>query len=353
MDNINFVNEYVIDDICEEILLAEENSFKSETPILRQIRESQGIVDEYYSIIEEIYGVMLNIEKMPYDTDYSYLIYRLNDYHLNQNCFLKTVNVIVLAGKKGYKYHGSYFERNYDNIQLSNDLKLMNATFVIGINENDLNTVNSKNKFFREMAHEIHHAFRYYNICISNNASIKKEKISSERYGNLLNVMYNSSNDENEKFLAPNLYMLNKNEIISEANELYEYIRQHKEIKPNNFIDKLNELPLFWRISRAAKFIKYLDNILFQEKDEDEINNIGNAYIKLMNFKNITPHKAFLKCRYSVIGFEEYIRNVFFRTLQKAFDDFDRKKELYSIDIKEHIEKREHLNLLKDILNKH
>lgn len=345
------INEYVIDDICEELMLVTENSFHSETPLLRQIRESQEIVDGYYPIIEEIYEALLKVEKLPYDTDYSYLIYRLNNYQMKQDCFLKTVNVNVLAGKKGYKYRGGYFERDYDNIELSNDLKLLNAKFTIGISGNELNTKESKDAFFGKMVHELHHAFRYYNICISNNASIENAKISSARYGNLLDVMSNGSNDVDMKFLSPNLYMLDKNEIISEANELYEFIRQHEEINPSNFTKILNELPLFWRISRASKFIKYLDNILFNEKNKEKINDIGNAYIKLMNFTNTTPHKAFLKCRYSVLGLEEYIRYVFFRTVQKAFDDFGRKKEMYSIDIKEYIQKQEHLEYLNEILN--
>ena len=347
-----YINEYVIDDICEELMLVESNSFNSESPILRQIRESQGIVDDYLSIIEEIYDAMLNVEKLPYDVDYSYLIYRLNNYKMKQDCFIETVNVSVLAGKKGYKYHGSHFQRSYDNIELSSDFKLLNANFTIGINDDEINTKESKNIFFRQMTHELHHAFRYYNICISNNASIEKEKISSARYGNLIDVMSNGSDDSDAKMLSPNLYMLNKNEIISEANELYEYIRQHEEIGPDNFLKILNDLPLFWRISYAKRFIKYIDNILFNEKDNDRVVSIGNAYSKLMNFKNISPHKAFLKCRYSVLGYEEYIRNVFFRTVQKAFDDFGRKKQIYSVNVKEYLKKDEDFNLLMEILNK-
>ena len=350
---IDLINKYTIDDICEEIMLAEQNSFKGESPLLLQLMESQGIVDEYYSIAKELYNAILNVEKMPYDQDYSYLIYRLNDYTLKQDCFIKTVNVSVLARKKGYKYHGSYFERDYDNVEISSDFKLLNANFVIGINENNLNTLESENVFLRQMSHEIHHAFRFYNICISNNASIEKAKISSERYGNMINVMRNmSSSDSDMRFLAPKMYMLDKNEIISEANELYEFIRQHEEIKPNNFGEMVKDLPLFWRISRAAELLKFLDKTLFIEKDEEKINKIGNAYIKLMNFKNITPHKAFVKCRCKVIGMEEYIRNVFFRTVQKAFDDFNRKREDYSFNIKEYIERDDNFNLLREILNK-
>jgi len=353
MNTINIINEYTINDICEEIMLAEQNSFKGESPILKQIIESQGIVDGYYSIAEEIYEAMLNIEEMPYDSDFSYLIYRLNNYELKQDCFIKTVNVSVLAGKKGYKYHGSYFERDYNNIQISNDLKLLNAKFIIGIDGNDLKTLDSKNAFLRQMAHEIHHAFRYFNICISNNASIESAKLSSERYGNMIDVMINGSDDHSSMFLATNLYMLNKNEIISEANELYEFIRQHEEINPSTFSSMLNELPLFWRISRAVKFIKRIDEILYNEKDEEKIISLGNAYIKLMNLTNISPQKAFLKCKFDLIGTEEYVRNVFFRTLQKAFYDFNRKKIQESINIKKYIEKNEHFDLLKEILNKY
>lgn len=352
----NFFNQYTINDICEEILLAEGGSFKSESPKLKIIRESQGIVDDYYSIVGEIYDEISKIRSYPYDDDYAYLAYRLDNYVMKQDCFIKTVNIRVLAGKKGPKFRGSHFDRNYNNIELSKDLKLLNATFVISIDDNDLNTPKSKGEFFRKMAHEIHHAFRFYNIIISNNASIENEKEAVSRYGNIMNVLINGSDDQWERFLSPNLYMINKNEIISEANELYEYIRQHEEINIHNLTNVIKDLPLFWRISRAAKFIKYLDNIMFNEKDKDKINELGKAYIKLMNFENVRPDTAFLKCRNNAAGYEEYVRNVFFRTVNKAFDDFDRKKENMSFnsdEMKEIIEKNEHFDLLKEIFNKH
>lgn len=350
--DISILNEYVIDDLFEEVMLAEQNSFKSESPLLKQIRESQGIVDNYYSIIDEIYAAIQQCIKIPYDPDFSQVTYILNNYTLKQDCFIKNVNVRVLGGKKGHKYHGSYFTRSYENVELSTDFKLLNAKFTIGISENDLTTLSSKNEFFKQMAHELHHAFRYYNICISNNASIRSAEKCSARYGNMINAMINGSDGPQIEKLSPNLYMLNKDEIISEANELYEYIRRHEEIKPSNFVGMLNDLPLFWRITRAAKFIKYLDNILFNERNEEKINEIGNAYIKLMNFNNTAPHKAFLKCRYRVIGMEEYIRNVFFRTIEKAFNDFGRKNEEHSIDLRYYIEKNKDFELLKEILNK-
>ena len=98
------MNEYFVDDILEEIMLVEQSSFKSESPMLKQIRESQGIVDNYYSIIDEIYNALLGVEKMPNDTDFSYLIYRLNNYKLRQDCFIKTINVVVAIIKKKIKY---------------------------------------------------------------------------------------------------------------------------------------------------------------------------------------------------------------------------------------------------------
>ena len=349
-----FVNNYTINDIFEDFELIKENILGNESPSLRWIRESQGIIDNYYSIIDEIYDAMVNAIKFTNNDSYSYIQYVLNNYEIKQDCFLKTVNIRVLAGRKGPNYHGSHFERNYDNIELSSDLKLLNAKFTIGINDNELFTKESKNAFFRKMAHELQHAFRYYNICISNNASIENERTSVARYGNIVNTLSNKSNETYANFLAPNLYMISKNEIMSEAQELYEYIRQHEEINSSNLDKWLGGIPLYWRISRSGKFLKYLDNIMFNEKNWEKIDEIGNAYIKLMNFSSTTPHKAFLKCRQKAIGVEEYVRGVFFRTVNKAFDDFNRKiVNNKDIDLRYVIEKNEHFSLLKEILNKH
>ena len=71
-----------------------------------------------------------------------------------------------------------------------------------------------------------------------------------------------------------------------------------------------------------------------------------------MNFKNISPHKAFLKCKFKITRMEEYIRNVFSEQFKKLSMILIGKKIQESIDIKNILKKNEDFDLLREMLNK-
>ena len=348
----DFINKHTIYDTFEDFLLTEEGVFKTETPTLKFLRESQGIIDNYYSIIDEIYNELLNIKPIPYDSDISYLIYRLRNYELKTDCFIKSININVLSGKKGPHYYGSYFINDYDNAIISQDLKLENAKISIGITDNDLNTQKSKDEFFLKMSHELHHVFRFYNICISNNSYIANEKELKSKYGNYLKLMMFGNTVDDDYKMAWSLYNTDKNEIMSDANKLYEFIRQNENIKRENFINYLTELPLYDKLNNVEKYLNYLDDILYNKKDKNKEIELGLIYGKLTKRENVNPEKNFVKLKFKISSLHEYIRRIFMSTINKAFDDFGRKKEIYNIDMKEIVEKNQHFNLLKEILNK-
>lgn len=348
-----FINKHTIYDVLDDFLLTESNSFKTETPSLRFLRESQGIVDNYYSIIDEIYNEMISIKPTPYDTSISYLIYPLRNYELKTDCFIKSVDINVLAGKKGSQYHGSYFVNDYDNVEMSQDFKLTNVRITIGISNNDLNTRESKNEFFLKMSHELHHIFRFYNICISNNSYIANEKELKAKYGNWIKLMMFGNESDDDYKMASSLYSIDKNEILSDANKLYEFIRQNDKINRNTFVNCINDLPLYEKLKRVEAYISYIDDILYNKKDRNKEIELGLVYIKLCNLKDVSPEKAFMKLKFKMTSLYEYIRRIFLRTINKAFDDFGRKNEIYDIDAKEIIERNEHFNLLRELLNKH
>lgn len=348
----DFYNKHTIYDLFEDFLLTESGVFKTETPSLRFLRESQGIIDNYYTIIDEIYGELIKVKGMPYDSNISYLIYRLRNYEIKTECFIKTVNINVLAGKKGLNYHGSYFINDYDNAKISKDLKLDDVKITIGITNDDLRTNESKNEFFMGMAHELHHAFRFYNICISNNSYIANEKEISSKYGNLIKLMaFGNSSDDDYK-MAYSLYNISKNEIISESNRLYEFIRQNEKITRDNFVNYLKDFPLYDKLVSVQKYLSYIDDIIYNKQDKNKEIELGLIYIKLAELGDINPESAFVKLKFKVSSMYEYIRRIFMRTINKAFDDFGRKNKIYDIDVKQIIERDKHFSQLKEILNK-
>lgn len=340
------MDRYTIFENEEEILI-EQNSYNEVSPTVRMLQEAQGIVDNYYSICNEIYDAICEVKPIPNNQEISYLIYFINNYKMEQNCFIDNINIRVLAGRKGRKYYGSSFMPNESDITLNNGGKLINITMNIGVSDNDIRTNTSRNEFFKTLAHELHHAFRYYCICNSNNGAKENEKKIRDRYRNAANMIINDNSDKVEKRIVLASYSLNVNEVMSECNKLYEYIRQNEQINSNNFRDYLEDMPLYFRIEQAAKNLGELDDYLFS-KDKDKINYVGEVWKKINNVDNISNEKAFLKYRFDLIRKEYFIKRVFYRTLNKAFDDFERKKKIQNIV--EMIERRTDFDELNELL---
>ena len=319
-------NEYnIFDAIEEDERLIESNAYDDgKSPIVKVISESMGIVDNYFSIANEIYDVISKEKPIPNDPSISYQVYILNNYALKEDCFIKSATVRVLAGRKGPKYHGSYVKTDYNDISIDSDGRMRNLLFTIGIPTNNICDSVSRNRFFQEMAHEIHHAFRYYSICMNNNGAVENEKRKRNMYSDIINRMIGNHNDEIEKSMVMLAYAFNDDELISDCNALYEFIRQNENINSNNYKKYLDDMPLYWRLKSCVKELAYLDDVMFGN-NKDLIEKIGDIYKSITKANNISNEKAFLKYRFIIVGKEERIRRIFYRTINKAFDDFNRK----------------------------
>lgn len=344
-------NEYnIFDAIEEDNRLLQQNVYDNgKSPILKMIIESMGIVDNYFSIVNEIYDAISNEKPIPNDPSLSYLVYVLNNYTLKQDCFIESVTVRVLSGKKGPKYHGSTVKTDYNDININSDGKLVNVLFTIGIPTNSIQDLNGKNVFYQEMAHEIQHIFRYYSICMNNNGAIENEKKKRNRYGDLIKKLIKQDGGSIEKSMVSLSYALNGDELMSECNRLYEFIRQNENINSNTFENYLDEMPLYWRLDSCIKELSFLDDIMYGG-DKGEVEKIGQIYKSIMKLDNISDEKAFMKYRFTIIGKEEKIRKLFYRTLNKAFDDFERK--IPNSNVFEILKQNKDFELLKEILNK-
>ena len=100
------------------------------------------------------------------------------------------------------------------------------------------------------------------------------------------------------------------------------------------------------------KYLSYIDDIIYNKQDKNKEIELGLIYIKLAKLGDINLESAFVKLKFKVSSMYEYIRRIFMRTINKAFDDFGRKNKIYDIDVKQIIERDKHFAQLMEILNK-
>ena len=317
-----------------------------------RIDESMGIVDEYDDIAEELYQALINTEPIPFNNKYSYLRYTLRNYKMNQDCFLDTLTISVNTRNED----DSNF--NMGNVDLLKDnLKLQNAFFNINIEEKFLNTQSGKNEFMQLMAHELQHAYRFYCILLTNQSYLDQEIKKKTRYGNSIP----KGNEGNiRKKLMHLYYCSEKDEISSETNKLYEFIKQHEEINSRTFQAQEENFPLYTIIGTLEEGLSMIDAHI---KDTELMDYIGKVYKEIiMDENNMTNQKGAMKFRTRMINALMMAKRNFKRTLAKAFQDFDRyvvdenQKKLKKImkwndsDLKEIMEEMKDFKLLNEIL---
>jgi hypothetical protein len=343
------MNRYTIRDY-DKYLDIECSIYPHRIPIwqTKRIDESRGIVDDYLPIVDELYAALVNEMPMALNIEESYLVYTLIDYKLKQdNVFLGSCTVVVLTGIEG---GDSRFD--FSNSTISRDAsKLLDAKFTIRIGSKMLNSENGKNEFYEMMAHELQHAYRYYNIFLSNNSYQDEEINKYRKYVNSLNLMKNARSQD-EYDIGTIYYISETNEISSESNKLYEYIRNHEEINEANVSEYYNELPLYSIKESLSSFLERIDYMAKQE-GISYINKIGEIFKRIIN-SNLSSSKAFIKFRGRVLNGSMFADRLFKRTISKAFDDFGRRVRMPHADdlAREMIESDNDFNLLKEILNR-
>lgn len=283
-----------------------------------KIDESKGIVDEYLPIIDELYSRIVNTTVVPFNGNDFYLAYALNDYTLEQNCFIKKLTLTVFTK--------SSFDSNFlasDVEILTNSMKITNVKLRISIKEKDLKSERGKEEFYSEMAHELQHVYRFYCILLSNNDSYEEEeKAKMRRYRKANTLMYNTDEDTPQNIISTLYYLSDKNEISSETNRLYEYIRTHEDINYNSYKSVEEELPLFNLRLNLNSGLKKIEG---NRENKDFTDEYGTIYKSIIGDNELTPSKALMKLRTRLIYAKMFADRNYYRTLRKAFEDFNRK----------------------------
>lgn len=291
--------------------------------------ESKGIVDDYRYIAEELFEALINVEPIPFNNETAYLLYNLRNYKMQQDCFLDTINIRV------YTRSNDNSSFNGGNIELLKDnLKLSNILFDISITEKFLDSGNGKNEFILMMAHELQHVYRFYCIMLTNQSYVDQENRRLRRY-------QNSLNRENKKSIEEKIldayYRSEKDEISSETNKLYEFIRQNEKIGEWNYDAYEKDFPLYTILKSLESTLETIES---HREDIELMEYIGSVYKRIINDDNqITDRKAAMKFRTRIIYALMFAKRNYKRTLAKAFADFNR----YIV--------KEHRNALKTIIN--
>lgn len=346
------MERYTIRDY-NEYLKMESGMYPYETPlwVTNRLDESKGIVDDYLPIIDELYDALISNDPIPFNNETSYLCYTALGYKFKQKeLFMASCDIVVFTGVLG----NSFFLGKDVGI-LEDSMKMINGKFTIRIENKFLDSDEGKNEFYELMAHELQHAYRFYNIFLSNNSYNDEEKKKNERDITAYN-MQKYANSTIERDVSIIYYLSERNEISSESNKLYEYIRNHQEINEGNFEEYFNEnLPLYPMKMSLGNFLEEVDSKTDLE-NTGYIKKVGETFKKIIGDKKMTPSRAFIKFRARVADAYMFASRLFNRTLVKAFNDFDRKIEATpngSTLAVEMIETQKDFNLLREILNKH
>ena len=341
----------------EDYLQMESGMFPYQTPLwkINRLDESKGIVDDYQQIIDELYNALINDRPVPFNDNGGYLAYHISNYiFVNENPFLESVNITVLSGTEG----DSFFDGS--NADFSSDAnKMKNGKFVIRIKNKFLESKGGTEEFYDIMSHELQHAYRFYKVFFSKEkdeseetkeAYKREEALRMKRYGIAKDILEISSAPLN-KLVSIGYYMSERNEINSEANRLYEYIRTHEEINEWNINEHLEELPLNSIVETLKNIVYQIDKHL---DNKDFVNFVGTVYKNIVGDSTRTKEKALIKFRTRIIDSLMFAERLFARTTSKAFDDFNRRRhDSKPTTVEEfNIEMDDNFNLLEEILRK-
>ena len=282
------------------------------------LQEDRGIIDDYDLIIDELYQAIIKTRPTPFNDSNCYLHYTLLDYHMNLNCFIETLNLTVLTGSND---DNSYFDGGRCRI-LPDGSKLGNVSFSISINNKELDTEVGKKEFYLMMTHELQHAYRFFNICLTNQSYVDRENDRKTKYETALK---GSPDDGFIKHSVQEIYYKSeRDEIMSEANKLYEYIKQHEEINSRNLKEYETELPLYPLIASLEETVISFEMFAHNRNEYGElIDVIGSEFNRIVG-KDAKPNVWFVNLRNKVISAAMFARRKYRWIISHAFADFKR-----------------------------
>ena len=241
---------------------------------------------------------------------------------MENDCFLDNVTVNVYTRSNG---NGAFLGRD---ASIDKDThKLMNPIFNVFLLSTSVHFENGESEFYETMSHEIQHAYRFLMINLSNNSNYsEEERLKKERYTNAVQGMYSNDIGTFLNRIYQLYYLSERDEISSEANKLYEHIRQNEDINSDNYREQYKNMPLYPTKMNLMDGIEMMDNNI---KNEAFVEKVGELYKGIMKDDKSTNKRAFMKFRQRLIDSYMFASRCFYRTLNKAFNDFNRYTERF------------------------
>lgn len=308
------------------------------------LTEARGVYDLTSQIVDTCYEYIcsnlseLKLIEIEREYEYSYNVYQ-NDYEvpLKDNSFI--VNPIIrlklyVSSTNDIESSGRFYNPDLDDIQ--ND-KLVNPLFVINIPTDRKDKVNYS-KFSSVMTHEVHHAYRWFNINRTNPTD-SNELAKIRTYEYFKNIDVNTFEDELLSFI---FYITDEDEINAFSSEIYSVIKNNPIINAGNYKDYLNEFDIYKYLNKMHWYLTYLQNTQYDEFSGSydtisfRMNEVFDTnytpqqnrkrLISLLSNKIIIMYKQFFKVLgKAVIDFKRPIRQTEARQQFKFLeDDFER-----------------------------
>lgn len=198
--------------------------------------ERKGVYEATVPIIDECYEKIIankkNMMLLQVEDNANYTMRLETPITIDTECFIRNMTIVLFLyvqddTKPKHKEEGSFCHSIDMDVV---DGKAENLIFKVYLDAKNRDDINYKS-FSTIMVHEIHHAYRWYNI-VQNEDEYEKEKQRMATYKKYRNDFY--SNGENS-ILNTYLYNTEWDEIASFSKEIYMLVKQNPDINIDNW----------------------------------------------------------------------------------------------------------------------
>lgn len=303
----------------------------AETEGMSYFFENKGVYDMATAIIDEAYEQLLaNLKNTRIDHIQDNMVVYRNflQFHLNCDCFLNdmSLDVALYVPRYGHtidmEHSASFAHTNdLDIIPISGNTeysqKATNALFRMRIVTQDKDTI-PPDVFSYLLTHEIHHAYRWYQIATSGN----EEEIEKETNRRTAYQRYRADKDadNSESVVNTVLYNTEQNEINAFATEVYAYIRSHPEINQYNFREHENNFAIKQKINSIRRNLPKFQQMTLKTNPSfwRNISDKINKFYKTNNSAAANRKWFIRRCAYAVT----FMDRQYTKVLHKALADF-------------------------------
>lgn len=178
----------------------------------------------------------------------------------------------------------------------------------------------NKEVFSVNVWHEVMHCYRTYKISIDNDIQYPKSLKNNDRLYKKAVTMYRSSPknpcENMAKWIGNTYYKMNKNEIASQTNSIYGYIKSNPNINVDNYKNFLDKMDLKITYNQILSLYNYIEKIRQRGENDDERKCIISILRSL--FENYSDKDSLLlkKTSNNIKYYLSYINNKMYAAIE-------------------------------------